>query len=183
MTFTTTQAGVLRGMLTAVLIVIATYTAIIRTTDNKTSPSPEDNHSPPPQLALAIKSLILPALCLGLNIGIIARHRFFTPEDIDGGGLATTKGGTPIRILQATLQNTLEQTCLAALVYLCSGVTLPHEWRNIIPAASCLFFIERILFWRGYSYGAPSPALGFALTFYLTMALLLLNVFCLVRGG
>jgi hypothetical protein len=28
------------------------------------------------------------ALWLGISIGMLARHRFFTPEDIDGGGLA-----------------------------------------------------------------------------------------------
>jgi len=39
--------------------------------------------------------------------------------------------------------------------------------------AAILFVFGRILFWRGYARGAPARALGFALTFYPTLAMLL----------
>ena len=184
--FKTTQAGVLKGMGTAAAIIVALYGVVIHhassTYDDGPSTNDDDNHGNRVMafLILAVKSLILPALCLGVNIGIIAKHRFFTPDDINGGGL--TKGTPTINILQATLQNTLEQACLATLVYLCSSVHLPYKWGRLLPqTASMLFFVGRILFWKGYSSGAPSRAMGFALTFYSTMFLLLINMFHLIR--
>jgi len=53
---------------------------------------------------------------------------------------------------------------------------MPASWQAVIPAAAILFFIGRVLFWRGYARGAPGRALGFALTFYPTVAMLLLIV-------
>ena len=53
--------------------------------------------------------------CLAINIGLLARHRFFTPDDIDGGGL--TPGTATAHILQSMLQNTLEQSVLALGVH------------------------------------------------------------------
>lgn len=41
-----------------------------------------------------------------MNIGVLAKHRFATPEDIDGGG--PTAGTTRVQSLQVTLQDTLE---------------------------------------------------------------------------
>ena len=45
----------------------------------------------------------------------MARHRFFSAEDIDGGGLGD--GTTRAKLLQALVQNTLEQTVLAVIAY------------------------------------------------------------------
>ena len=38
--------------------------------------------------------------------------------------------------------------------------------------AATLFVIGRVLFWRGYASGAPARALGFALTFYPQVVML-----------
>jgi uncharacterized membrane protein YecN with MAPEG domain len=122
----------------------------------------------------ALRWDVLIVLCLTANIGLLARHRFFTPEDIDGGGL--TKGTAQAQVLQATLQNTLEQTVLALSVHAVWAAEMPASWQAVIPAAAILFFIGRVLFWRGYARGAPGRALGFALTFYPTVAMLLLIV-------
>src|SRR3954464_2125424 len=67
-------------------------------------------------LVHALKWDVLLVVSLTLNIGLLARHRFFTPEDIDGGGL--TKGTPQAQVLQSTLQNTLEQTVLALSVHM-----------------------------------------------------------------
>jgi uncharacterized membrane protein YecN with MAPEG domain len=45
-----------------------------------------------------------------------------------------------------------------------------------------LFFLGRVLFWQGYVRGAPARALGFALTFYPTVAMLVVAVGHLVLG-
>ena len=125
------------------------------------------------RLTLALQADLLLALWLLLSIGRLARHRFFTPEDIDGGGLSL--GTDEARVLQATLQNTIEQTVFAVLVHVIWAVTLPPNWLVAIPAAAILFVIGRILFVRGYAQGAPSRALGFALTFYPSVLMLLIS--------
>ena len=113
-------------------------------------------------------------VCLVINIALVANHRFFTPEDIDGGGLSA--GTARVRLLQSMLQNTLEQTVLATAVHLIWASVMPADWQAAIPAAALLFAVGRVLFWRGYARGAPSRALGFGLTFYPSVAMLALIV-------
>ncbi len=122
------------------------------------------------RIAFAFKWDLLPAACLLVAVGRLARHRFFTPEDIDGGGLSS---GTPrAHVLQSILQNTLEQVVLASLAYVISALLVPHSWLASIPAAAILFLIGRILFSRGYDRGAGARAVGFGLTFYPSVLLL-----------
>jgi hypothetical protein len=109
---------------------------------------------------------------LAANIAMLARHRFFTPADIDGGGLS--EGTSTAKLLQSILQNTLEQSVLALSVHAIWAAAMPSAWQAAVPAAAILFFLGRLLFWRGYSRGAPARALGFALTFYPTVAMLAL---------
>ena len=126
------------------------------------------------RIAFAISADTFIALWFGISIGLLAKHRFFTPEDIDGSGL--TQGTATANILQATLQNTLEQTVLAVLVHLSWATLRPVSWILAIPAAVALFLLGRVLFARGYRGGAPSRALGFALTFYPSMLMLVILV-------
>ena len=162
MPLTPKQRGVLMGMLTGVAITVVVLAAAIAT-----SPFP-----PPPdasagaRIAFALKADAFLALWLAWCIGRLAKHRFFTPDDIDGGGL--TEGTERAKLLQSILQNSLEQTVLAALVHAAWAVALPVHWLSAIPAAVVLFLCGRVLFARGYAGGAPSRALGFALTFYPT---------------
>jgi hypothetical protein len=124
------------------------------------------------RLAFALQADVFLALWLGVSIGLLARHRFFTPEDIDGGGLS--RGSETANVLQATLQNTLEQTVLAVLVHLAWAALMPVSWIAAIPAAAILFLCGRMLFVRGYRGGAPSRAVGFALTFYPSVLMLVI---------
>ena len=113
----------------------------------------------------------LPVACLAISIARLASHRFFTPADIDGG--ATSDGTSSARLLQAMLQNTLEQTVLALATHAIWATTTPRTWQAAIPAAAVLFAVGRVLFWRGYARGAPARAIGFALTFYPSVVMLL----------
>ncbi|WP_269585019.1 MAPEG family protein [Roseibium sp. Sym1] len=122
---------------------------------------------------LAICTLAISVWLLA-SIGVLARHRFFTPEDIDGSGL--TSGSAEASVLQAVLQNTLEQTVLAASVYGCFAILAPAHYLGALPAAAGLFWIGRALFWHGYAKGAGGRAFGFALTFYSTVLLLITTV-------
>ncbi|WP_298925014.1 MAPEG family protein [uncultured Ramlibacter sp.] len=121
------------------------------------------------RLALLAGCVMGPAVALLVCIARLAKHRFFTPQDIDGSALT---GGTPrARLLQALLQNTLEQLALALPVYMACALIFPARWLVLIPAAALMFLLGRVLFYAGYAGGAPSRAFGFALTFYPTALL------------
>ncbi|MCW3481345.1 MAPEG family protein [Neisseriaceae bacterium JH1-16] len=157
------RRDVLRGILLGVVIVVLAF-AMAR-------------HWPLWQAKLGAAPLavlqwdLLPALCLAGNIALIARHRFVTPEDLDGNGLTT--GSAQLRVYQAMLQNTLEQTVLALATHLLWALTMPPTRQGAIAVAALLFVAGRLLFWRGYAAGATTRAVGFALTFYPCFAMLL----------
>ncbi len=108
-------------------------------------------------------------VCLIVAIGNLARHRFFTPADIDGGGL--TAGTERAHVFQAVLQNTLEQTVIAVLSHLFWAAVMPFGAQAALPVAAALFVVGRICFAAGYAGGAGARAFGFALTFYPTVIL------------
>lgn len=123
------------------------------------------------RLQLLAWSLLLPVSMLVVCVGRLANHRFDTPEDIHGSGL--TAGTERARLLQALLQNTLEQCMLALTIYLAAALLLPAQLLGWIPAAAAMFLIGRLCFYTGYHKGAPGRAFGFGLTFYPTAIMLL----------
>ena len=177
MALTTKQRGVLAGMAGG-----ATFTVVAITAAILAGPIlllPESSFGD--RIAFALKVDIVVALWLSISVGRLASHRFFTPEDIDGGGLS---GGTQqARVLQATLQNTVEQTVLAVLAHTIWAVLMPLTWLAAIPAAAAMFVCGRILFVRGYARGAPARALGFTLTFYPSVLMILIMLVSLGLRG
>ena len=175
MALTDKQRGVLKGMsIGAATSLVEIITAILL---GPALLSPDASAGE--RLAFALRADAFLALWLGVSIGLLARHRFFTPEDIDGGGLS--RGSETANVLQATLQNTLEQTVLAVLVHMTWATLMPVSWMTAIPAAAILFLSGRVLFIRGYSGGAPSRAAGFALTFYPSVLMLVIVVGAVIR--
>lgn len=156
------QRGVLRGMVTALVLAVVVGTVAVLLPPAALIPLA----SPADRLAAALRWDVLVVACLILSIGALARHRFFTPADIDGSGLADATGKA--RLLQAIVQNTLEQTVIALAVHLIWAAAMPVTWQAVVPAAAILFVIGRICFVAGYGGGAPARAFGFALTFYPT---------------
>lgn len=122
------------------------------------------------RLAFVARWDLLILVWLPVTIGAMARHRFFTPDDIDGSGL--TPGTETARVRQAVLQNTLEQTVLAVTLHAAALALLPTPWISMTAPSAVLFFVGRLLFWRGYRGGAASRAVGFGLTFYPQLVLL-----------
>jgi len=124
------------------------------------------------RLALWFACAALAGFWLLISVGRLAGHRFFTPEDIDGGGMS---GNTPrAALLQSLVQNTLEQTLLAIIAW---GAWLwlgPPDRGGLVIVFALAFAAGRILFFAGYSHGAPFRALGFTLTFYPSVALYLM---------
>ena len=129
---------------------------------------------PPDRLAVALRIDLILALWLAFAIGNVARRRFLSPADIAGSG-----AGPPSDRLapaSAFLQNTLEQVVLAIPVHAALALTLPRPL-PVIATLVALFSIGRWLFAAGYARGAGARALGFALTFYPTVAALLVALY------
>lgn len=158
------QRGVLRGVVAGLAITLVVLGLAIAGVLPPLMPGAQA----PLTHALRWDTLVL--ACLAINIGLLARHRFFTPDDIDGGGL--TPGTATAHLLQSMLQNTLEQSVLALGVHAIWASVMPQAWQAAVPAAAILFVIGRVLFWHGYASGAPGRALGFALTFYPQVVML-----------
>ena len=119
------------------------------------------------RLTLALQ---LPAaIWLAASIGNVARLRLASPQDIEAA-----TGGAPspaIGVAVAVARNTAEQVLLAALSSIILASALDRS-RGFLVAAAILFSLGRALFWLGYTGGASRRALGFALTFYPSIALL-----------
>jgi len=122
------------------------------------------------RMAVGIQSCVVLAIFMVACVARLAKHRFFTPEDIDADA---TQGGTDrAQVLQSMLQNTLEQTFIASLVYMAWAVVMPPRWLSVVPITAIVFAVGRVLFLVGYEKGAPARALGFALGFYSSSAML-----------
>ncbi|MEQ8344989.1 MAG: MAPEG family protein [Sneathiellaceae bacterium] len=168
------QRGVMRHMLLALAVSIVVLLAAILWQPASLTPLAV----PAQRLFFTLQWDSLVLLCLVLAIGNLARHRFFTPADIDGSGLS--QGTDRAHVLQAVLQNTLEQAAIAFMAHLLWTAVMPRDWMAAIPAAAILFAIGRALFAFGYRRGAPARDFGFALTFYPTAILTLVAVVSLV---
>mgnify|MGYP000058943715 CR=1 FL=1 len=164
------QAGVLKGMILALVIAGVVLAAGAWMIPQSWLPG----DAPSARMTLAARCVLFAGFWLLATIGTLARHRFFTPQDIDGSGLTT--GTETAKVHQAVLQNTLEQTVLASLVYFAFAFLAPAGLLGALPAAVVLFWLGRALFWHGYARGAGGRALGFALTFYPTVILFAVTV-------
>jgi uncharacterized MAPEG superfamily protein len=168
MVLTDTQRGVLKAFIPGAILTVAGLAAGIALFP--TDMTPESTVAE--RLAYALKADILVILCLLHAIGRLGGHRFRAPEDIDGAGL--TSGTPQARTMQAVLQNTLEQVVLAIFVHLIWVVVMPASWITAVPAAATMFLVGRLLFTRGYAGGGPARAMGFALTCYPSMVMLII---------
>lgn len=162
------QRGVLRGIITALAIVAVAFSALLWLVDGGVPASGGLSR----RLAFVAGWDLLVVGSLLAGVVMLARHRFFHDEDRDGSGL--TPGSKHAEVLQAILQNSLEQTVLALSVHGIAAILFPAPWLVLIAGAAVLFVLGRILFWHGYAKGAVGRALGFGLTFYPTVTLFVL---------
>jgi hypothetical protein len=112
-----TQKGVAFGMALALLSTIVVFFLSVRFMP-AALPRSYDTAS---RLGFASWSALVPCLMLMFCIARLAKHRCFTPDEIHGSGL--TSGSVRAKYLQALLQNTLEQACLAIPVYAATGLS------------------------------------------------------------
>lgn len=162
MAFTRTQAGVAAGMAAGFAATVAAFAW----PDLPTVPAGAEE-----RLALWLAASAFAGLWLLIGIALLARHRFFTPADIEGGGL--TDGTPRAKLLQTLIQNTLEQVVLAIPAYGAWLFLAPEGRRGLVILCAAMFGLGRLLFFAGYARGAPWRALGFTLTFYPSVGLYL----------
>ena len=126
------------------------------------------------QAVFALKADLFVFLWLVVAVVRVANVRFFSSEDIQGGGL--TKPSKRIAVSLSILQNTQEQALLAVGAHLALASLLEGAELAVIPLLVALFCIGRAAFWFGYAGGAASRAFGFGTTFYPTVAAYALSV-------
>jgi hypothetical protein len=160
MALTEKQHGVVRGIVPALAVSVTGIAGAIWLSPGWLIPGDD----PAGRIAFVMRWDLLVVFWLIVQTGALARLRFFSPEDIDGGGMSA--GTAAARKGQAILQNTLEQVVLAVFVHVAWAAIMPVRALAAIPVAAVLFAIGRALFWRGYGRGAAGRALGFGLTFY-----------------
>lgn len=118
---------------------------------------------------LAIDGFVVIWLVVG--VAAIARYRFFNEQNIQGAGFG--RDDDTVRRMQAVLQNTLEQVVLATFAHGAWLFAAPAGWRSVAYVYVVYFCVGRGLFFANYQKGAGARALGFALTFYPSVAMLL----------
>lgn len=125
------------------------------------------------ELESRLATLGIAVLVLGLwvaaAIGDVARRRFVSDAAIDG----RNGKDTGVDTANAILRNTVEQAVLAGLAYGALTLLSDHARVPVALFAAC-FSAGRLLFWTGYRDGAEARALGFGLTFYPSVAALLM---------
>lgn len=120
----------------------------------------------------AITVDIVIVMWLAATVANTARLRFQSPEDVDGS--VAGHGSQRVRNAASVTQNTTEQSVLAVASHGALAATFDAA-RGTIVACVILFSIGRLLFWMGYGGGATRRALGFALTYYPSVAALFLS--------
>lgn len=161
-----TQAGVARGIgiglgLTIAVTIISYTRGAAATLESRTA-------------TLGIAVLVL-GLWLAAAIGAVAQRRFSSTVAIG----SRDHVDRAIDGANAILRNTAEQVLLAGLAYTALTLLSDHARVPVALFAAC-FSAGRLLFWVGYRDGVDAKALGFALTFYPSVAALLMATVALI---
>lgn len=135
----------------------------------------------PERLALAAGCWAVTAFVLLVAVMIVSTTRRFSPEDI--GGQAAGPPSDKLAIRAAFLQNTLEQSVVAAGAYGALASVAGGAWMALLPVSAALFVIGRALFFRGYHRGAKGRSLGMALTMMPAVLVYLLAFGLLILGA
>jgi hypothetical protein len=159
------QVLVAAGMTLAVVVIAVLW--LVRTELPLPVPLEDDTAS---RLAFVARWMLIPGFALFAGIVLVANRRFFLEDAIDGTRAPQSRS---LEINLRYNQNTLEQTVLAGIAWSGLALALPRDQLTVIPALAILFGIGRAVFWIGYLMSPGARALGFALTFYPTVAALI----------
>lgn len=119
-----------------------------------------------PIYEVAMRAFLLPGLILAAMVMAVGLHRFLGNDAAEGGRFH----GHRAQINQRVLINSTEQTVLALAIWPGAALAIGEQGPAILTAMGLSFVLARLLFWAGYHIRAPLRALGFAATFYPTVA-------------
>lgn len=139
-----------------------------------TGKGPDPSASTDQALILALRWLLVPALCLWAGIQFAAFWRF-THRDDNPGNPETTSHALDIALRYN--RNTLEQCFLAGVAWLALAAAFPGWSVTAVPVLAILFGLGRTTFWLGYLWAPWARSFGFVLTFLPTVAVLLMLAF------
>ena len=119
-----------------------------------------------PLIETVMRAFLLPGLVLAAMVMTVGLHRFIGNDAAEGGRFH----GPRAQINQRVLINSTEQTVLALAIWPGAALAIGEQGPAILTAMGLSFVLARLLFWAGYHIRAPLRALGFAATFYPTVA-------------
>lgn len=152
------ERAIRRDTSVAILVTVAAYFGAYRLLPRVFEFPQDVAHA----LGLAAIVWAVPALILMIAILMVSTGRRYSAADI--GGQAAGPPSETLAVRAAFLQNTLEQTVLAAGFYFALAALARGPWLALLPAAAALFVVGRTLFFFGYTRGAKGRSLGMGLT-------------------
>ena len=161
------ERGIRRGIIGALAVVLAGFAGAIALLPRLVT-LPGELAA---RLALAALCAGVVALVLLVAVLMVSTGRRSSPEDIAGAAAGPPSPRLARKV--AFLQNTLEQTVIAAIAMPAYAAVFAGDWLAVVPVAAAFFVLGRVLFDRGHPGGAGARAFGMALTM-LPGALLLL---------
>lgn len=164
--FRLAQRGVALYMLAATVLTAAAFPLADHYAPQSTGASTAE------RLRIAAKTDLFVVAWLAIAISDVARRRFISPLDIKGSSEGA--GSPQIRVANAFLQNSLEQVVLAVPAHFALAVFY-RGGPAIVPVFGAFFCVGRLLFWIGYAYGPVARAFGFAISFYPSVAALIVS--------
>lgn len=119
-----------------------------------------------PLIEGVMRAFLLPGLVLAAMVMTVGLHRFIGNDAAEGGRFH----GPRAQINQRVLINSTEQTVLAFAIWPGAALAIGEKGAGVLAAMGVSFVLARLLFWAGYHIRPPLRALGFAATFYPTVA-------------
>lgn len=129
----------------------------------------------------ALQSLALAqgiaALSLIASVAWAAFLRFFV-SDIDG---SRPKDGSALDLALRCVTNTTEQLLIFVIAATCIFASSPMLAPSFLPAVAIWFIFARILFFVGYYSHPLARSVGFAATFYPSLAMMAYGLWGFLR--
>ena len=129
------------------------------------------------RIAFALQWDCMAIVMLLIGVGSVARQRFFLSSAING---SAPPPGSSLDINIRYIQNTGEQCLLLVIGHVTLATVIGEASLKIVPVLAILFVIARTLFWAGYHRSPLSRAVGFAATFYPTVAVYIYCVYAIL---
>lgn len=131
------------------------------------------------RVVFTLRWLIVSLLAIYAGIKAVARMRFRTAgiNPLDSIGKHFTE------IPERYLQNTVEQFLLHSFSLLALSTYLSEEKMHLIPVLVVLFIIARAVFLVGYLTEPLNRGVGFAMTYFPTIAVSVYCLYCMCVYG